>query len=268
MTYTQSHNAAVLSSHSSRTVQNSAAFLLPHLRPTDHVLDIGCGPGSITQGFAKVCSQGRVIGIDQSSYVVGQAAQTYPAADYPNLTFQAGDVLSEDGLPFPDNTFDVVYTSQTLIHIPDPVRAIREAYRLLKPGGVLAMREADSSNWYPKLQGLELYNRAMDAMIRSSGAPGFGNCRALHAWAHEAGFDRSRMKLGGDVLVYADPEQRRWWADGGLGRLKHDTEEGEEAKKQLVGEEGIAIMERDLRLWADDVDGWYSNYQVQVLCWK
>ena len=45
--YAQGHTKAVLKGHAARTVENSAAFLVPHIKPTDVILDIGCGPGSI-----------------------------------------------------------------------------------------------------------------------------------------------------------------------------------------------------------------------------
>lgn len=282
--YTFGHTKAVLSSHKSRTVGNTAQFLVPYLQPSHHVLDIGCGPGTITAGFAELCHQGRVVGVDQAQSVIEEASKIHPASQWPNLTFEAGDVVSESGLPFPDSSFDIVFTSNTLIHIPDPVKAIKEAYRLVKPGGILAMREPDTVNWYPALPGLELYQRAQMAMVRQTGAPGLDRCRALHAWARQAGFDREKMKVGGSVMTYATPEERQWWAGGYAGRLAADTptgkvmraltitwpvtEEGQEEITKAVGEEGIEVMRRDLQRWADDVDGWFGSAHMEVLCWK
>src|ERR1700744_3072909 len=132
--YTQGHSAAVVASHASRTVEDSAAFLLPHIKPDFTILDLGCGPGTITRGFCAHVPRGRVIGMDAGEAVIEQArsAASEAGAAFPNLSFQVGDITPR--LPFADASVDVVYTSQTLYHIPTPVHVMREAHRVLKPG--------------------------------------------------------------------------------------------------------------------------------------
>jgi ubiquinone/menaquinone biosynthesis C-methylase UbiE len=58
--YTHGHAESVLRSHRTRTAQNSAGYLLPHLRPGLELLDIGSGPGTITVGLAELVAPGRV----------------------------------------------------------------------------------------------------------------------------------------------------------------------------------------------------------------
>src|SRR4051812_15439941 len=111
--YKQGYSSATLQSHGSRTAFSDAAFVLPHLRPTFHILDVGCGPGSITAGFASHVPQGSVTGVDISDQVLGVARERTAGVA---ITFQRADVLA--GLPFADDTFDVVYASQLLAHIP------------------------------------------------------------------------------------------------------------------------------------------------------
>ena len=74
-TYTHGHHESVLRSHRWRTVENSAAYLIPHLRPGLSLLDVGCGPGTITADFAGRLAPGRVCGIDPSADVVAAAAR-------------------------------------------------------------------------------------------------------------------------------------------------------------------------------------------------
>ena len=62
--YTHGHHESVLGLHSWRTVQNSAAYLLPHLKPNMTLLDIGCGPGTITTDFATILHEGHVTGLE------------------------------------------------------------------------------------------------------------------------------------------------------------------------------------------------------------
>ena len=71
--YTHGHHESVLRSHRWRTAENSAAYLLSDLKPGLSLLDVGCGPGSMTADFAQRLNPGRVCGIDSSSDVIGAA---------------------------------------------------------------------------------------------------------------------------------------------------------------------------------------------------
>src|SRR5436309_4926446 len=73
MTYTHGHHESVLRSHKWRTVDNSAAYLAPHLIAGITVLDAGCGPGTITADIGRRVAPGRVLGIDASANVIEEA---------------------------------------------------------------------------------------------------------------------------------------------------------------------------------------------------
>src|ERR1700677_2184185 len=62
--YTHGHHESVLRSHTWRTAENSAAYLLPWLRPGLDLLDVGCGPGTITVDLARQVAPGQVVGLD------------------------------------------------------------------------------------------------------------------------------------------------------------------------------------------------------------
>src|SRR6478609_9550219 len=72
-TYTHGHHETVLRSHTWRTAENSAGYLLPHLRPGMDLLDLGCGPGTITVDLAGRVAPGRVLGVDASDDVIAKA---------------------------------------------------------------------------------------------------------------------------------------------------------------------------------------------------
>ena len=72
-TYTHGHHESVLRSHRWRTVENSAGYLIPHLSPGLDVLDVGCGPGTITVDLARRVSPGSVVGIDRSAPMLDRA---------------------------------------------------------------------------------------------------------------------------------------------------------------------------------------------------
>src|SRR3954452_5947077 len=72
-TYTHGHAAAAVRQHGRRCVEEAAAFPLPELRPDMRLLDVGCGPGSITRGFAERLTSGQVVGVDLSGETLAAA---------------------------------------------------------------------------------------------------------------------------------------------------------------------------------------------------
>src|SRR5829696_3825349 len=98
-TYTHGHAEPVLASHRWRTAENSAAYLLPFLRPGLDLLDVGCGPGTITVDLAARVAPGRVLGMDAAAGVLDEARAAAVAAGG-TVSFEAGDVY---GLDLPDD---------------------------------------------------------------------------------------------------------------------------------------------------------------------
>jgi len=92
MTYTHGHHESVLRSHKWRSVDNSAAYLAPHLTSGTSVLDLGCGPGTITADFGRRVAPGRVLGIDASAAVIEEARRE--AGGGPNVEFSVGDLYA------------------------------------------------------------------------------------------------------------------------------------------------------------------------------
>src|SRR5437867_12808786 len=121
MTYTHGQHESVLGSHKWRTVDNSAAYLARHLTSSTSVLDLGCGPGTITADIGRRVASGRALGIDASADVIEEARRD--ALGGPNVEFAVGDLYP---LEPDDDTFDVVHAHQVLQHLPDPVAALPE----------------------------------------------------------------------------------------------------------------------------------------------
>src|ERR1051326_5467550 len=113
MNYTHGHHESVLRSHKWRTVANSAAYLAAHLTPGTSVLDLGCGPGTITADIGRRVAPARVLGIDASAAVIEEARRD--AGGGSNVEFAVGDLYRLD---LPDATFDIVHAHQVLQHVP------------------------------------------------------------------------------------------------------------------------------------------------------
>ncbi len=129
--YTHGHHPVIVAAHAERTADEAAAFLLPRLEPGIDLLDVGCGPGSITRGLADYLGpSGSVIGVDNSEQAIAEARHS--AHRSVGLKFEVGSVYA---LPFPDASFDVVFGHQLLQHLADPVVALVEILRVLRPGG-------------------------------------------------------------------------------------------------------------------------------------
>src|SRR2546423_5424413 len=104
MTYTHGHHESVLRSHKWRTADNSAAYLAPHLTTGTSVLDLGCGPGTITADIGRRVAPGRVLGIDASTDVIEEAHREAGAGS--EVEFSVGNIYA---LEIDDHTFDVVH---------------------------------------------------------------------------------------------------------------------------------------------------------------
>lgn len=173
-TYVFGHHTSAVSSHARRTAQDSAAFLLPHLKPHFTILDIGCGPGTITADFAQLVPQGKVTGVDAVESVLQTARAHVKMRGITNCVFEVADA---NALQYADASFDVVFCHQVLQHVNDQVGILKEMLRVAKPGGIVAAREVDYKgfSWYPELPGLEkwqsLYLRVAQA---SGGQPAAG----------------------------------------------------------------------------------------------
>ena len=138
--YVQRDNPAFETLLATRTAAQEAAFFLLHLRPGMQVLDVGCGPGSITVGLAEVVAPAEVVGIDVQQSQVQRAHDLAVERGIANVRFEVGDAY---GLPFSDHSFDAAFAHTILIHLREPERALAEIRRVLRPGGIAGVREPD-----------------------------------------------------------------------------------------------------------------------------
>ena len=146
------------------------------------VLDIGCGPGSITAGLARAVAPGRCVGLDpdEDSLAVARAAHSQS-----NLEFHHGVA---EAILFDDGSFDAAFAHCVFQHLDDPVPALTEAFRVLRPGGVIGLGDADfgGSIIGPEMPALEQALWLMASLRRGRGDPFVG--RKLGTLLAAAGF--------------------------------------------------------------------------------
>ena len=201
--YTHGHHASVISQHQARTASNSARFLLPHLQPKMKVLDVGCGPGSISVGLAQATQPGGyLVALDISKEIVEVAGRALADAGLESSCYEckAGSVY--DLSSYEDSYFDVAFAHQVLQHLSAPVEALVELKRVVKPGGVIAIRDADYSSMlgYPNLRGIDRWRELYRETARRNNAqPDAG--RYLVSWGRQAGFEEIQFTTSVMVCI-------------------------------------------------------------------
>jgi len=276
--YTHGHHESVLRSHRWRTAANSARYLLDSLQPGLSLLDVGCGPGTITVDLARLVSPGRVVGIDASEAVVAQARDHAGQADAAvdnntveraavdqnaaaNVAFRVADVYHLDS----DLTgFDIVHAHQVLQHLSDPVGALKAMGRALRPGGLLAVRDSDygAFAWAPADPVLDRWLAVYHQVcVRNRAQADAG--RYLLGWVQKAGF--SDVRASSSTWTFADPESRGWWGGLWAERVEKSDFATQAVSYGLCEAWELADMAGAWRRWAEAEDGYFAVVHGEVL---
>jgi ubiquinone/menaquinone biosynthesis C-methylase UbiE len=250
--------------YAARTADQQAAFVLPYLRPGMNLLDVGCGPGTITLGLAQLVAPGRVTGIDHDATHVQAARAQAVQEEIANVSFQMGNALS---LPFEDGIFDAAFENDMLTHLPqDALRAASEVYRVLKPGGFFAARDVDAEAvvWGNLVEPLKQLDELMIVWQQSRGSD-ITLGKRLPAILRQAGFTNTFKSVSADTK--GNPEATRSHAeitvsllDGPFGR--------DIVKNGWADRATVKRLKESIREWGNHPDAFFANVHVEVLGWK
>lgn len=257
--YTHGYHRVIVDSYRRRTAETCAAFLLPRLRPDAEVLDLGCGPGTITLGLAQ--RAGQVVGLDFSEAMVEQARELATDSGASNITFDVGSAYE---LPYSDGSFDVVYAHQVMQHLADPVRAVREAHRVLRPGGLVAVRDSDYETMVhaPVEPAIERWRNLYHRVAAANGGQADAG-RFLLGWVRAAGFVDPAVTTS--TATHADPEAREAW--GGLWAVRVvDSDFADHAVGGAFATRAeLEEISAAFRRWAAAPDGFWAYLCGEVI---
>ncbi|HJM89682.1 MAG TPA: methyltransferase domain-containing protein [Dehalococcoidia bacterium] len=258
-TYTHGHHASVVGQHQRRTAGEAAAFLLPELTSTDRVLDFGCGPGTITAGLARVA--GSVVGLDVVPEVLRVARDHTAEQRATNAQFANASVYA---LPFAGESFDVAYAHQVLQHLADPVAALREAGRVLRSGGVVAVRDVDyaTMTWWPDDERLTRFIEVYTAVAARNGGDANAG-RRIPTWLRDAGY--VDLAISSSTWTFADRDSLLNWGDSWADRVTQSAIGEKAIEYGLATAEELAEIATGWREWARDPEAFFTFLHVEGL---
>ncbi len=258
--YTHGHHDSVLRSHRARNVSNSAGYLKPHLVGGLEILDVGCGPGTLTVDLARHNQDGVVHAFDASEDIVEAAIGATPDDLTDAVSFEVGNVYSID---HPDDTFDIAHAHQVLQHLGDPVAALVEMRRVVKPGGLVAVRDGDYASmvWAPREPAMDDWLDTYRRAARANGAePDAG--RYLRTWGRLSG--AQEITGSASSWCFADADQCAWWADLWADRVT-DSALADQFEELGVGARERAEMAAAWRRWGADADAWFAMVHGELI---
>jgi SAM-dependent methyltransferase len=175
------------------------------------VLEIGCGTGAVTRVLADWPGVSDVVGIDPSPVFVSKARELGVSA---NVTFERGDGRS---LRFPGGGFDNVVVHTTLCHVPQPERVLAEAFRILRPGGILAVCDGDYATITVALGQSDPLQDCIEA-VKAAFINDLWLVRRLPALLRSVGFEVVGSRSHG-YMQTSDPEYMLTLVDRGADTL-------------------------------------------------
>jgi ubiquinone/menaquinone biosynthesis C-methylase UbiE len=260
-TYTHGYSDEMALLHGVRTAAEDAAFFIPHLKPGTRVLDCGSGPGSITVGFAEIVTPGEVVGVDISEAQLTRARGLADQLRLANVYFERGDIYS---LPFPDSSFDAAFAHNVLEHLRDPLEALKEIRRVLRPGGIVGILDDD---WgaYLLEPSTPLRRYAIDLALRVVELNGGNFLYARHQrrLLREAGFSRTEAHTG----PAAKPGYIARFARAAAEQLRDPDFVATVVDQRWGDEATLEAMASDILEWAEDPDAFFDVASPAALGW-
>lgn len=255
---------AIQNYYSLHEADRTAAFFLSHLESGMTLLDCGCGPGTVTLGLAQAVAPVRAIGIDLEPSMVARARAFATERQVENVEFRVADIHE---LPFSDASFDVVFTSAVLEHLGEPDRALREIYRVVKPGGLVGVVSTDWGD--PLISPVNAsVSRFFEIFERGFNLYGGSLNRGRHL--------RAKMRRAGlDVFEYAahfgnaaDTESVQASMEGFIGWMENLPLFQQAIELGWIDSPELRRVIDGMRQWAQHPDAFIANGRTEAVARK
>ena len=233
-----------------RSATKYADFVLPSIGGRDRVLDVGCGPGSITVGLAQVAGHVTGIDVDEAEFADARAYAAEHGID--NVEFLEGSIYKLD---VPDASIDVCTLFAMLETLHDPLAGLAEVRRVLKSGGLVGASSIEYGGLILHGPGEPLLRRFYELRLQLWTAQGdvhFYRGRELRGLLVAAGFQE--VEAATRYLSYGNEERVRTF---GLGRAADCRDEWYVdglREHGLAEQEEIEALERAWLEWAESPD--------------
>lgn len=247
-----------------RSIGNSAGFFLPYLKPGMSLLDCGCGPGSITVGLAQAVAPGQVVGVDLAESQVDAAKARAEELGVSNAKFEIGDIY---GLHIPDDTFDAAFAHTVFEHLSDPIKAAKEIFRVLKPGGLVGIRSSDFMGIIINPTN-EILENAWDIYSKfrqhNGGNPFVG--RKLRSILRESGF--TNVQWGASYDHWTTPDEVKGFMDVMLIETTGPSIQERALESEWVAPEHFERTAAAWKEWGNHPEAITAVSQCEVVGWK
>jgi ubiquinone/menaquinone biosynthesis C-methylase UbiE len=247
---------------SRRTITRDAGLVVPHLHPGTRLVDFGCGPGSLTCGFAELVAPADVLGFDASEDAIRRARALAEQSGLRNVQFSVANIYDLDLLP---DSFDVAHFSGVLMHLKNPQRALGLAFRSLKSGGMLAAREGQkAADWFagPNADAVALFSSLVLERHKLRGGDPFIGKRLIPL-ARETGFERLQATPSfSDALSNVREVSRAMRSMLGQADFRAAALQGG------MSAERFDRLDGELSIWADSEDSIAAFAECTVIGWK
>jgi ubiquinone/menaquinone biosynthesis C-methylase UbiE len=262
--YVHGHHESVVAQHRRRTAEEAAAFLLPHLEPGMRLLDVGCGPGTITVGLAQRVAPAEVVAIDVAPAILEDARAIASERGVGNIRFEEANVYA---LPYEAAAFDVAYAHQVLQHLADPAAALEEVRRVLRPGGIVAVRDADYQTMiaWPRYEAIDEWRALYTAVAARNGGDADAG-RRIPSWLAAAGFER--IEVTTSTWVFRDPDEVRNWGESWAERVTQSDLGKQAIAYGLATPADLDRIAQGWREWSRDPEAFFMFIHVEGLAYN